>query len=86
MFTANLLIKLSIMLKNILKLNGAQQLSKSEQGSINGGGPLQEQCGDGCNVGGCPTHLTCVQVFCGPNGPFGGTNTGWTCTNAGQNK
>ena len=44
MFTANLIIKLSIMLKNILKVNGAQQLSKTEQGTINGGGPLSVTC------------------------------------------
>lgn len=40
MFAANLIIKLSIMLKNILNLNGAQKLSKSQQGTINGGGPI----------------------------------------------
>ena len=39
------------MLKNILNLNGAQQLSKKEQNAINGGAQL---CGpEDCNESGC---------------------------------
>ena len=37
------------MLKNILKLNGAQQLSKNEQQSINGSGG--KGCFQGCDSG-----------------------------------
>ncbi|MFT5891816.1 MAG: hypothetical protein ACI9Y7_001923 [Dokdonia sp.] len=43
MFTVKLIINFTIMLKNILKLEGAQQLNKTEQRSIQGGGP-REQC------------------------------------------
>lgn len=32
------------MLKNILKLNGAQELQKEEELTINGGGPLRRCC------------------------------------------
>jgi hypothetical protein len=35
------------MLKNILKLDGAQQLSKKEQKEINGGGRMEP---DGCSI------------------------------------
>ena len=37
-------------MKNLLNLEGAQKLSKTEQRSINGG----HNC-----LGGCPTHLGC---------------------------
>lgn len=40
MFTVKLITKFYIMLKSILKLNGAQGLTKSEQKSINGGAIL----------------------------------------------
>lgn len=39
------------MLKNILKLNGAQELSKSEQTSINGGGNF------------IITNIPCANIF-----------------------
>ena len=44
------------MLKNILKLDGAQELSKNEQTSINGGGG---DCGIDCWIcfnGRCAVH------------------------------
>ena len=77
MFTANLLIKFSIMLKNILNLNGAQELSKNEQGAIHGSGPLTQTCGS-CGSGCLPTE-TCVQIFCGPGGPWDSTVSGHVC-------
>lgn len=40
------------MLKTILKLNGAQELSKADQKAINGGGgPGLPTCSDYCAVG-----------------------------------
>lgn len=52
------------MLKNILTLEGAQQLSKNEQQAINGGGhncPSQFQNGDPCNgLGWVCCNGTCV--------------------------
>jgi hypothetical protein len=56
------------MLKNILKLNGAQKLSKTEQKSINGGIPY---CAIGCskNYGGsCFSQNLlncCIKGWCG---------------------
>jgi hypothetical protein len=41
MFTANLILNIYIMLKNILNLGGVSVLSKKQQGSINGG---ERQC------------------------------------------
>jgi hypothetical protein len=41
MFAVKLIINFTIMLKNILKLEGAQQLNKAEQRSIQGGSQLQ---------------------------------------------
>ena len=77
MFTANLIIKFSIMLKNILNLNGAQELSKNEQKSLIGGGP--GDCLQGCNsqwdceqAGGQWVSVgtsNCGCVFGGPIGP-----------------
>ena len=46
MFAVKLILNFTIMLKNILKLDGAQALSKNEQNKINGGG----QCGIDCWV------------------------------------
>ena len=48
------------MLKNILKLDGAQQLSKNEQKEINGGAPVW------CGYCQCPEN---VKVFACGNGP-----------------
>ena len=50
------------MLKNILNLKGAQQLSKKEQNTINGGGG----CINNCTIGGhsCPPQMHCVGYFC----------------------
>ena len=46
--------KLYIMLKNILKLDGAQQLSKNEQKEINGGiGVTQANCVTNALNNGC---------------------------------
>ena len=59
------------MLKNILKLTGAQQLSKKEQNAINGGG-------------GCITELECEQQcqFGGWCGNIIGTEC-WSCVPSG---
>jgi hypothetical protein len=46
------------MLKNILKLNGAQELTKNEQKSINGG---KIAC-DATHL--CPTNQCCVKGVC----------------------
>jgi len=55
------------MLKNILKLNGTQELSKNEQQNIAGGfGPI------GLGEGRCPSGPGCVigyfngEAICGP--------------------
>ena len=40
------------MLKNILKLEGAQELNKTEQKSIAGGGYLNQACYNRCRRGG----------------------------------
>lgn len=60
------------MLKNILNLEGAQQLSKNEQSSINGGklacrtGCYSHDVGDTChNHSDCTEPSTCVS---NPNG------------------
>ena len=58
------------MLKNILKLDGAQQLSKKDQKSINGG--LVHNCSRGttwCGVTGgalCAANSPCVNGCCIP--------------------
>jgi len=41
-------LKTIIMLKNILKLEGAQKLTKKEQKKINGGYYPKEYCDKGC--------------------------------------
>ena len=53
------------MLKNILKLDGAQQLSKNEQKEINGG---KINCANNHNI--CPTGQCCKTPgnYCGPIG------------------
>ncbi len=51
------------MLKNILKLDGAQSLSKDDQKTINGGWPI------GLGEGKCPDNPNlCIYPngFCGP--------------------
>ncbi len=66
MFTANLNNKSLIMLKQILNLKGAQQLSKNEQQSINGGGydcngAPGVHCTDGYCCGSCTGPMgTCL--------------------------
>jgi len=71
------------MLKNILNLEGAQQLSKNEQKEINGGKPAPIGCGTGgslSNINSClcksgvynPTTTLCM----------GGTPTGNIFENA----
>lgn len=52
--------KLYIMLKNILKLDGAQQLSKNEQKTINGG--ITQQCANAI-ASGCDTTVTQANCF-----------------------
>ena len=54
------------MLKNILNLEGAQQLSKTEQNAINGG--AGGSCIDNCTIGGipCPSQMHCVAYWCSP--------------------
>jgi hypothetical protein len=53
-----------IMLKNILNLEGAQQLSKKEQNTIHGGGGgyCVSTCGTGMPA--CPEGSACVQTWC----------------------
>ncbi|MFC4634873.1 hypothetical protein ACFO3O_13210 [Dokdonia ponticola] len=79
------------MLKNILKLEGAQELNKKAQKSIKGGGPKP---GGGGPFSGCRNNDTCdspctngsvcTQVFCGPsNTP--GYGWDWQCVANGGN-
>ena len=53
------------MLKNILNLKGAQQLSKTEQKSLVGGGS-GSLCIDQCMAAGglCPSGSSCVHFRC----------------------
>lgn len=71
------------MLKNILNLKGAQQLSKKEQNAIHGGGG--GSCGYETEIlceGNCPSWpWDCVQVFCSPGPPF----SGWSCVDTSEN-
>jgi coenzyme F420-reducing hydrogenase gamma subunit len=67
------------MLKNILNLKGAQQLSKKEQNAINGGAG---SCGYAteslCNAA-CPSYpWECQHIYCGPNQGFP-QEDGWEC-------
>jgi len=57
------------MLKNILKLDGAQQLSKKEQNAINGGGACIDEC---MSAGFCSEEGSeCVLFSCNGEGfPF----------------
>ena len=57
------------MLKNILKLNGAQQLSKNEQKSINGGNFGYYLC-DADSTVSCKSFRSCAQ----------NSNGEWYCT------
>ena len=50
------------MLKNILKLNGAQQLSKNEQKSINGG--ITQACSNALFYG-CTPNVTAAVCVAG---------------------
>jgi hypothetical protein len=50
------------MLKNILKIEGAQKLSKNEQKSINGGAISGPTCGNLICSGG----QICTNEVCGP--------------------
>jgi hypothetical protein len=57
------------MLKNILNLDGAQQLSKNEQKEINGGRKLYTGTCENLPGGWqmiCPTGTTCVDTINGP--------------------
>ena len=49
------------MLKNILKTNGAQQLSKNELQTINGGDPNKPT---NCRFYACPTGYCCAGGRC----------------------
>jgi hypothetical protein len=52
------------MLKQILNLEGAQQLSKKEQNAINGG---SGGCIDNCSAQiPCPSNMHCVAYWCSP--------------------
>jgi len=64
------------MLKNILNLNGAQELSKNEQKTIQGAGGSRMLCIDQCQGGGpCPSGSSCVIFGCFPwhDQPFSST-------------
>lgn len=67
------------MLKNILNLKGAQQLSKKEQNAINGGaGGCGSFSTESLCLQSCPAYpWECVGVSCGPFGS--GTEYGWEC-------
>jgi hypothetical protein len=58
--------KLHIMFKNILKLNGALELSKKEQSQISGGVGVCPQLGFQCFLGGLsPINcLTSIRLAC----------------------
>ena len=55
------------MLKNILNLNGAQSLNKTEQKAINGGGPITVGGGQTCPPGAYIALVLCESV-CGTLG------------------
>jgi len=60
------------MLKNILKLNGAKQLTKGEQNEILGGGRLKKRgCCDPANDCCVPQPIpdTCARAGCASNDP-----------------
>lgn len=57
------------MLKNILNLNGAQQLSKKDQKEINGGKKLYRgtcELPEGGSTIVCPEGTVCVDTLYGP--------------------
>jgi hypothetical protein len=57
------------MLKNILKLDGAQQLSKNEQKTINGGLKIYRgtcELPEGGSSIVCPVGTSCVDTMWGP--------------------
>ncbi len=70
------------MLKNILNLDGTQELSKKQQGTINGGGPFQISCSNPwqgayatlseCEVNCVASGAQCAQIL------NGGQNC-WVC-------
>ena len=66
------------MLKNILNLGGAQQLSKKEQNTINGGaGPYSVKCSSGVWISGLPDLNTSNTSYaCSNQGGYTGT---WMC-------
>ncbi len=75
------------MLKNILKVNGAQKLNKSEQKTINGGGLTAFGCASSCPPG-CLNCMSSGSVSCGAgtnvqcnNGAPAGYNTCYVCFN-----
>jgi hypothetical protein len=74
MFTANLILNIYIMLKNILNLEGAAQLSKAQQNQIFGGedpfiggsGWCEDTCSSDsdCPDGMMGTTYSCKTVSC----------------------
>ena len=56
------------MKKSILNLRGAQELSKNEQKSVNGGRPA---CKEGLPNQGCPPSQCCSRNVCWPIGTPG---------------
>ena len=68
MFTVKLIINFTIMLKNILKLKGIQELNKSDQKTLNGSGsrmPISCTSDADCEQSGdfCPGQVRCVPGF-----------------------
>jgi hypothetical protein len=63
------------MKKSILNIGKA--LNKAEQKEINGGA-TGRACSNNCHNG-CLPNETCVQVYCGPLGPFHGLEIGFQC-------
>lgn len=73
------------MLKNILKLEGAEILNKKAQKAVTGGFITSGGPFSGCsNNSGCSDPCTngtvCAQVFCGPSN-MPGFGWDWQCVN-----
>ena len=69
------------MLKNILKLDGAQKLSNNEQKNINGGAPKPlkiDYCVDG-NAGSCPLKTNPDGSLMSPICEYRGYNNTYVC-------
>ncbi|WP_442266220.1 hypothetical protein ACSIGC_00465 [Tenacibaculum sp. ZS6-P6] len=63
-------------------LNLGKTLNKKQQKEITGGiisAILPNGCGNSTCGTGCPSNQECVQIFCGPNGPFDHVSSEFQC-------